>query len=82
MLIGIASPMSHGKHWEAENYGRDCYINYTRSVCLAMERRLMDLEPRRATVFWRWFEEEIATGKMRMHTVSGQVRKAGALKRR
>ena len=74
--------MDHGKHWEAENYGRDCYINYTRSVCLAMERRLMDLEPRRAAVFWRWFEEELATGKHRMLTCSRQVRKIAPVKRR
>ena len=66
--------MSYGKHWDVENYGRDCYINYVRSTCLAMERRLMDLEPRRAAVFWRWFDEEIAASKYRMKTCSAQVR--------
>ena len=70
--------MTFGKHSESENYGRDCYINYARSVCLAMERRLMDLEPRRSAVFWRWFDEEITIAKYRMKTVGGQVRKLGS----
>ena len=72
--------MQPGLHYPNENYGRDCYINYTRSICLAMERRLMDLEPRRAAVFWRWFEEELATGKYRMELCSRQVRKTAAVK--
>ena len=72
--------MSYGKHYPDENYGRECYVAYCKSVCLAMERRLMDLTPRRAAVFWRWFEEEIAIGKYRMKTVSGQVRELGATK--
>ena len=74
--------MSFGKHWESENYGRDCYISYARSVCLAMERRLMDLEPKRSAVFWRWFAEEIDAAKYRMHTCSGQVRKLAPVQRR
>ena len=72
--------MSHGQHWRSEAYGRDCYISYARSVCLAMERRLMDLEPSRAAVFWRWFDEEITIAKYRMKTVSGKVRELGAVK--
>ena len=74
--------MSYGKHYESESYGRDCYINYVRSTCLAMERRLMDLEPRRAAVFWRWFDEEIAASKYRMKTCTAQVREIAPAKPR
>ena len=71
--------MSYGKHYPDEAYGRECYVSYARSVCLAMERRLMDLEPRRSAVFWRWFDEEIALAKYRMRTVSGQIGQLGSV---
>ena len=74
--------MSYGKHYESEAYGRDCYINYVRMTCLNMERRLMELEPRRAAVFWRWFDEEIAASKYRMKTCTAQISEARAAKPR
>ena len=60
--------MSFGNHHNHEDYSVDTYINYARSVSLAMERRMMDLKPKRAAVFWRWFEEEMQMAKWRMHT--------------
>lgn len=74
--------MSYGKHYEAENYGRDCYLNYVRMTCLNMERRLMELEPRRSAVFWRWFDEEIAASKYRMKTCTAGISEARAAKPR
>ena len=74
--------MSYGKHYESEAYGRDCYINYVRMTCLNMERRLMELEPRRAAVFWRWFDEEIAASKYRMKTCTAGISEARAAKPR
>ena len=70
--------MTYGKHYEAENYGRDCYLNYVRMTCLNMERRLMELEPRRAAVFWRWFDEEIAASKYRMKTCTAHISEAAS----
>lgn len=71
--------MTYGQHWKSEAYGRECYVSYTKSVCLAMERRLMDLTPRRSAIFWRWFDEEIAIAKHRMKMVSGQISQLGSV---
>ena len=38
----------------------------------------MELEPRRAAVFWRWFDEEIAASKYRMKTCTAQISQAAS----
>ena len=67
--------MSDGKHWKHQDYSLDTYVAYTKSVAVAMERRLLDLKPRRPAVYWRWFHEEVAIAQHRMRTVSGEIRK-------
>lgn len=72
--------MSEGKEAKRRGYPREMYVAYSRSVQLAMERRLMDLTPESSAIFWEWFIDEINIGRERMRNISTQVRKVGAPK--
>ena len=70
--------MSSSHHWKHDSYSVDCYINYARSIALAVERRVMDNPPRRPAEFWRICDDELASARWRMRHVTGQIRKLGA----
>ena len=70
--------MSEVKEAKRRGYPREMYVAYSRSVQLAMERRLMDLTPENSAVFWEWFIDEINIGRERMRNISTQVRKTSA----
>ena len=72
--------MNYGQHHFDKDYPVDMYIAYTKSICLAMERRLMDLKPTRPYVYWRWFREELELGAYRMSMISGEVKRLGSVK--
>ena len=56
------------------NYPKEMYINYAKSIGLAIERRCMDWPPRRPADFRRICEQEVNRAMDRIRTVSGTVR--------
>ena len=63
-------------------FTRQVMLSYTKSVALAMERRLMDERPETSAVYWEWFMEEINIGRHRMEMITAQIREGCALKGR
>ena len=59
-------------HYKAPSYSVDVYISYMRSICSAVERRVIDSPPRRPGDFWRLVDKEKDNAKWRMRRVSGQ----------
>lgn len=59
-------------------YPHNMYIAYTKSVAVAMERRLLDLTPHNSETYWKWYIEEIKLGRERMNGLSRQIREIGA----
>ena len=56
------------------NYPAEMYINYAKSIGLAIERRCMDYPPRRPADFARICRQEVDRAMTRIRTVSGTVR--------
>lgn len=56
------------------NYPPDMYINYAKSIGLAIERRCMDYPPKRPADFKRIAHQEVNRAMERMRLVSGTVR--------
>ena len=72
--------MQPGRHLPNKDYPVGMYVAYTKSVCVAMEWRLMDLKPARPYVYWRWFREELEIAAYRMAHVSGEVKRISTVK--
>lgn len=70
--------MTSSYHHKHASYSVDVYLNYAKSIGLAIERRCMDTPPRRPADFWRICTQEIDSARWRMRKVSGQVRKLAA----
>lgn len=70
--------MSNPHHREHRDYPVDCYINYARSIGLAIERSVTDYPPKDSSEFWRICEREVKVARWRMRDVSGQIRKIGS----
>ena len=72
--------MPSADHSLFAEYPPDVYVNYARSIGLAIERRVIDSPPRRPADFWRICNSEIDVARWRMRNVTGQIRKVGTAK--
>ena len=58
----------------------ECYVSYTKSIALEVERAVRENPPRRPAEFWRMFDQELSTARWRMKNVSGEFWKAKSQK--
>ena len=72
--------MTSYKHEVGDQFPVDVYLNYAKSIGLAIERRVLEEPPRRPAEFWRICQSEVNVARWRMRHVTGQVRKARTTK--
>ena len=63
---------------EFVDYPIAMYLNYTQSLCLAIERRVNDEPPQRPNEYWQIVEDEVKSSRWRMRMISGGIRKLGS----